>query len=140
MRTHPFISALKPFFKYMLVHFGSLLGPYLQEAPVIIDKPDIVYVMENQSVAITVTLNHVNAAVLWKRYQCLFCQVSTIIYYFTFILHVCNFPVIFLSTINNLYLKCDLNIINQIQIVKGFNPYTHRCCCICRCPQSLGLT
>ncbi|XP_010790540.1 striated muscle preferentially expressed protein kinase-like [Notothenia coriiceps] len=42
-------------------------GPYLQEAPVIIDKPDIVYVMENQSVAITVTLNHVNAAVLWKR-------------------------------------------------------------------------
>ncbi|KAM3862019.1 striated muscle preferentially expressed protein kinase [Diretmus argenteus] len=42
-------------------------GPYLQEAPVIIDKPDIVYVMENQSVTITVTLNHVNAAVIWKR-------------------------------------------------------------------------
>ncbi|XP_056244779.1 striated muscle preferentially expressed protein kinase isoform X1 [Seriola aureovittata] len=42
-------------------------GPYLQEAPVIIDKPEIVYVMENQSVTITVTLNHVNAAVLWKR-------------------------------------------------------------------------
>ncbi|KAK5861439.1 hypothetical protein PBY51_022836 [Eleginops maclovinus] len=42
-------------------------GPYLQEAPVIIDKPDIVFVMENQSVTITVTLNHVNAAVLWKR-------------------------------------------------------------------------
>ncbi|XP_031730905.1 LOW QUALITY PROTEIN: striated muscle preferentially expressed protein kinase-like [Anarrhichthys ocellatus] len=42
-------------------------GPYLQEAPVIIDKPDIVHVMENQSVTITVTLNHVNAAVLWKR-------------------------------------------------------------------------
>ncbi|XP_029980953.1 striated muscle preferentially expressed protein kinase [Sphaeramia orbicularis] len=42
-------------------------GPYLQEAPVITDKPDIVYVMENQSVTITVTLNHVNAAVLWKR-------------------------------------------------------------------------
>ncbi|KAK9537940.1 hypothetical protein VZT92_005511 [Zoarces viviparus] len=42
-------------------------GPYLQEAPVIIDKPDIVHVMENQSVIITVTLNHVNAAVLWKR-------------------------------------------------------------------------
>ncbi|KAM8855604.1 striated muscle preferentially expressed protein kinase isoform 2-T2 [Spinachia spinachia] len=42
-------------------------GPYLQEAPVIIDKPDTVHVMENQSVSITVTLNHVNAAVLWKR-------------------------------------------------------------------------
>ncbi|XP_035860412.1 striated muscle preferentially expressed protein kinase isoform X2 [Sander lucioperca] len=42
-------------------------GPYLQEAPVIIDKPDIVHVMENQSVTITVTLNHVNAAVIWKR-------------------------------------------------------------------------
>ncbi|XP_028993071.1 striated muscle preferentially expressed protein kinase isoform X2 [Betta splendens] len=42
-------------------------GPYLQEAPVITDKPEIVYVMENQSVTITVTLNHVNAAVIWKR-------------------------------------------------------------------------
>ncbi|XP_062258664.1 striated muscle preferentially expressed protein kinase [Platichthys flesus] len=42
-------------------------GPYLLEAPVIIDKPDIVYVIENQSVTITVTLNHVNAAVIWKR-------------------------------------------------------------------------
>ncbi|XP_033472187.2 striated muscle preferentially expressed protein kinase isoform X1 [Epinephelus lanceolatus] len=42
-------------------------GPYLLEAPVIIDKPEIVYVMENQSVTITITLNHVNAAVVWKR-------------------------------------------------------------------------
>nr|XP_054602442.1 striated muscle preferentially expressed protein kinase isoform X1 [Nothobranchius furzeri]XP_054602443.1 striated muscle preferentially expressed protein kinase isoform X1 [Nothobranchius furzeri] len=42
-------------------------GPYLQEAPVIIDKPDIVFVIENQSVTISVTLNHVNAAVTWKR-------------------------------------------------------------------------
>ncbi|XP_044073360.1 striated muscle preferentially expressed protein kinase isoform X2 [Siniperca chuatsi] len=42
-------------------------GSYLQEAPVIIDKPEIVYVIENQSVTITVTLNHVNAAVIWKR-------------------------------------------------------------------------
>ncbi|XP_041662707.1 striated muscle preferentially expressed protein kinase [Cheilinus undulatus] len=42
-------------------------GPYLQEAPVIIDKPEIVYVIENQSVTITVTLNHVNAAAIWKR-------------------------------------------------------------------------
>uniref|UniRef100_A0A087YE36 non-specific serine/threonine protein kinase n=1 Tax=Poecilia formosa TaxID=48698 RepID=A0A087YE36_POEFO len=42
-------------------------GPYLQEAPVIIDKPDIVYVIENQSVTISITLNHVNTAVTWKR-------------------------------------------------------------------------
>ncbi|XP_041857291.1 striated muscle preferentially expressed protein kinase [Melanotaenia boesemani] len=42
-------------------------GPYLQEAPVIIDKPEIVYVIENQSVSIPVTLNHVNASVTWKR-------------------------------------------------------------------------
>ncbi|XP_061774418.1 striated muscle preferentially expressed protein kinase isoform X1 [Nerophis ophidion] len=42
-------------------------GPYLQEAPVIIDKPEIVFVMENQSVTISVTINHVNAATIWKR-------------------------------------------------------------------------
>lgn len=46
----------------------NFIGPYLQEAPVIVDKPEIVYVIENQSVTITITLNHVNAAVLWKRY------------------------------------------------------------------------
>ncbi|XP_067107338.1 striated muscle preferentially expressed protein kinase isoform X1 [Osmerus mordax] len=42
-------------------------GPYIEEAPVIIDKPDVVYVMENQTVSITITLNHVNATVIWKR-------------------------------------------------------------------------
>ncbi|XP_071198207.1 striated muscle preferentially expressed protein kinase-like [Salvelinus alpinus] len=42
-------------------------GPYLQEGPVIIDKPDIVYVQENLSFSITITLNHVNASVIWKR-------------------------------------------------------------------------
>lgn len=42
-------------------------GPYVEEAPVIIDKPDIVYVMENQAISITITLNHVNATVIWKR-------------------------------------------------------------------------
>ncbi|XP_037542777.1 striated muscle preferentially expressed protein kinase [Nematolebias whitei] len=42
-------------------------GPYLQEAPMIMDKPDIVYVIENQSVTISITLNHVNSAVTWKR-------------------------------------------------------------------------
>lgn len=34
----------------------------------IIDKPDVVHVIENQSVTITVTINHVNAAIMWKRY------------------------------------------------------------------------
>ncbi|XP_077369900.1 striated muscle preferentially expressed protein kinase-like isoform X1 [Festucalex cinctus] len=42
-------------------------GPYLRKAPVIIDKPDIVYVVENQAVNVTVTLNHVHATVTWKR-------------------------------------------------------------------------
>ncbi|TRY96076.1 hypothetical protein DNTS_017234, partial [Danionella cerebrum] len=42
-------------------------GPYLQEAPVIIDKPEIVYMVEKQPLSITVTLNHVNASVIWKR-------------------------------------------------------------------------
>lgn len=50
--------------------YVDFIGPYLQEAPVIVDKPEIVYVIENQSVTVTITLNHVNAAVLWKRYLC----------------------------------------------------------------------
>lgn len=33
----------------------------------ILDKPDIVYVVENQSASITITLNHVHAVVAWKR-------------------------------------------------------------------------
>lgn len=48
---------------------GLRPGSYLQEAPVIVDKPDVVYVMENQSVVITITINHVNAAIIWKRYR-----------------------------------------------------------------------
>ncbi|KAJ8349559.1 hypothetical protein SKAU_G00246890 [Synaphobranchus kaupii] len=42
-------------------------GPYLTKAPAIVDKPDVVYVVENQSVSITITLNHVQAAVVWKK-------------------------------------------------------------------------
>ncbi|KAM3585598.1 uncharacterized protein V6R79_022192 [Siganus canaliculatus] len=42
-------------------------GPYLRKAPVIMDKPDVVYVVENQPANITITLNHVHAAVAWKR-------------------------------------------------------------------------
>ncbi|XP_039998071.1 striated muscle preferentially expressed protein kinase isoform X2 [Xiphias gladius] len=42
-------------------------GPYLRKAPVILEKPDIVYVVENQPATITITLNHVHAVVTWKR-------------------------------------------------------------------------
>ncbi|XP_077422199.1 striated muscle preferentially expressed protein kinase-like [Vanacampus margaritifer] len=42
-------------------------GPYLRKAPVIVDKADIVYVVENQPVSITITLNHVHATITWKR-------------------------------------------------------------------------
>ncbi|KAL1022126.1 hypothetical protein UPYG_G00022460 [Umbra pygmaea] len=42
-------------------------GPYLRKPPTILDKPDVVYVVENQTVNITLTLNHVHAAVTWKR-------------------------------------------------------------------------
>ncbi|TNN70301.1 Striated muscle preferentially expressed protein kinase [Liparis tanakae] len=42
-------------------------GPYLRKAPVILDKPDIVYVVENQPASVTITLNHVHAVVTWKR-------------------------------------------------------------------------
>ncbi|XP_077571852.1 striated muscle preferentially expressed protein kinase-like [Stigmatopora nigra] len=42
-------------------------GPYLRKAPVIVDKPDIVYVVENQPVTMTITLNHVHSTVTWKR-------------------------------------------------------------------------
>lgn len=44
-----------------------LSGPYLRKAPVIVDKPDVVYVVENQPASVTITLNHVHAAVAWKR-------------------------------------------------------------------------
>ncbi|XP_028325009.1 striated muscle preferentially expressed protein kinase-like isoform X2 [Gouania willdenowi] len=42
-------------------------GPYLRKAPVILDKPEIVYMVEGQPVNITITLNHVHAVVTWKR-------------------------------------------------------------------------
>lgn len=66
LEEHPSISVHYLSIKSKML-FDGLLGSYLQEAPVITDKPDIVYVMENQSVTITITLNHVNAAVVWKR-------------------------------------------------------------------------
>ncbi|XP_062972873.1 striated muscle preferentially expressed protein kinase isoform X2 [Elgaria multicarinata webbii] len=42
-------------------------GPYLTEAPLILDKPDMVYAVEGQPACITVTLNHVAVAVTWRR-------------------------------------------------------------------------
>ncbi|XP_043931808.1 striated muscle preferentially expressed protein kinase isoform X2 [Protopterus annectens] len=42
-------------------------GPYLDEAPLILDKPDLVYVVENQTASITITLNHIEADIQWKR-------------------------------------------------------------------------
>ncbi|KAM4596003.1 LOW QUALITY PROTEIN: striated muscle preferentially expressed protein kinase-like, partial [Polymixia lowei] len=42
-------------------------GPYQRKAPIIIDKPDVIYAVENQSVSISITLNHVHATVAWKR-------------------------------------------------------------------------
>ncbi|XP_041117494.1 striated muscle preferentially expressed protein kinase-like isoform X2 [Polyodon spathula] len=42
-------------------------GPYLEEAPVILDKPDVVYLIENQPVCITISLNHVLAGITWRR-------------------------------------------------------------------------
>ncbi|KAM9123059.1 striated muscle preferentially expressed protein kinase [Pangshura tecta] len=42
-------------------------GPYLEEAPVILDKPDVVYAVEDQPASVTVTLNHVEATATWKR-------------------------------------------------------------------------
>uniref|UniRef100_UPI00398E4D6C striated muscle-specific serine/threonine-protein kinase-like n=1 Tax=Pristiophorus japonicus TaxID=55135 RepID=UPI00398E4D6C len=42
-------------------------GPYLEEAPCIMDKPDAVFAVENQSACITCTLNYVQADVTWTR-------------------------------------------------------------------------
>ncbi|KYO26301.1 striated muscle preferentially expressed protein kinase [Alligator mississippiensis] len=42
-------------------------GPYLEETPVILDKPDMVFLVEGQPATITVTLNHVEATVIWRR-------------------------------------------------------------------------
>lgn len=44
-----------------------LPGPPLEEAPAVLDKPDIVYVVEGQPASVTVTFNHVEAQVVWRR-------------------------------------------------------------------------
>lgn len=45
-----------------------LPGPPLEEAPAVLDKPDIVYVVEGQPASVTVTFNHVEAQVVWRRW------------------------------------------------------------------------
>ncbi|XP_075173221.1 striated muscle preferentially expressed protein kinase isoform X3 [Anomaloglossus baeobatrachus] len=42
-------------------------GPYQQEAPVITDRPELLYMVENHLLCATVTLNHVDARVTWRR-------------------------------------------------------------------------
>ncbi|XP_071978466.1 striated muscle preferentially expressed protein kinase isoform X3 [Engystomops pustulosus] len=42
-------------------------GPYLREAPVITDRPELLYMVESQLLCATVTLNHVDATVTWRR-------------------------------------------------------------------------
>eukprot|EP00062_Callorhinchus_milii_P023860 gi/632983154/ref/XP_007908507.1/ PREDICTED: striated muscle preferentially expressed protein kinase isoform X3 [Callorhinchus milii] len=42
-------------------------GPYLEDAPCFVDKPDVVYAVENESVCITCTMNYVQANVCWTR-------------------------------------------------------------------------
>ncbi|KAG9466714.1 hypothetical protein GDO78_016220 [Eleutherodactylus coqui] len=42
-------------------------GPYQQEVPVITDRPELMYMVENHLLCVTVTLNHVDAIVTWKR-------------------------------------------------------------------------
>ncbi|XP_038939816.1 striated muscle-specific serine/threonine-protein kinase isoform X3 [Rattus norvegicus] len=41
-------------------------GPPLEEAPAVLDKQDIVYVVEGQPACVTVTFNHVEAQVVWR--------------------------------------------------------------------------
>ncbi|XP_012583660.1 PREDICTED: striated muscle preferentially expressed protein kinase isoform X2 [Condylura cristata] len=41
-------------------------GPPLEEAPAVLDKPEVVYVVEGQPTSVTVTFNHVEAQVIWR--------------------------------------------------------------------------
>ncbi|XP_037705520.1 striated muscle preferentially expressed protein kinase isoform X4 [Choloepus didactylus] len=41
-------------------------GPPLEEAPAVLDRPDVVYVVEGQPASVTVTFNHVEAQVVWR--------------------------------------------------------------------------
>lgn len=45
------------------------LGPPLEEAPTVLDKPDVVYVVEGQPASVTVTFNHVEAQIVWRRWD-----------------------------------------------------------------------
>ncbi|XP_069925959.1 striated muscle preferentially expressed protein kinase isoform X1 [Oryctolagus cuniculus] len=41
-------------------------GPPLEEAPAVLDRPDVVYVVEGQPASVTVTFNRVEAQVVWR--------------------------------------------------------------------------
>ncbi|XP_075465724.1 striated muscle preferentially expressed protein kinase isoform X4 [Ascaphus truei] len=58
--------------------FVSLLdrGQYLEEAPLILDRPEVLYMVENQLLCVTVTLNHVDAEVTWRRAEAVLCSVD----------------------------------------------------------------
>ncbi|KAM4626561.1 striated muscle preferentially expressed protein kinase-like [Discoglossus pictus] len=51
-------------------------GPYLLEAPVIVDRPELLYMVENQRLCVTVTLNHVEADVTWQRGGIVLCNID----------------------------------------------------------------
>ncbi|XP_006867904.1 PREDICTED: striated muscle preferentially expressed protein kinase [Chrysochloris asiatica] len=44
-------------------------GPTLEEAPAVLDKPDVVYVVEGQPISVTVTFSHVEAQVVWRSHR-----------------------------------------------------------------------
>ncbi|XP_060049624.1 striated muscle preferentially expressed protein kinase isoform X2 [Erinaceus europaeus] len=41
-------------------------GPPLEEAPAVVDKPDVVYVVEGRPASVTITFNHVEAQIIWR--------------------------------------------------------------------------
>ncbi|XP_038625027.1 striated muscle preferentially expressed protein kinase [Tachyglossus aculeatus] len=41
-------------------------GPPLEEAPVALEKPDVVHVVEGQPATVTITFNHVEAQITWR--------------------------------------------------------------------------
>ena len=64
------------------------LGQYLRKGPGILDKPDTVYAVENQPASITITLNHVQATVTWKRQDFITLSHYQIITHYNPLLHI----------------------------------------------------
>lgn len=55
---------------FTLACYDPAAGPYLRKAPIILEKPESVYVVENQPASVTIMLNHVHAVVTWKWSVC----------------------------------------------------------------------